>query len=240
MIEELQNLANFTSDYFEAIAIIVIGVVTLKYNRRTQERVLQYNAKIKTYETMSNEVADIRDMLIGVIIANDKVLEELAIAGDTSQDPEQTFEEKKKALDKHFDNIKDLLDQVDEARYKVRHLLEILETNAFTSEEIEPAIKSLRIEFREINDNLSAVHDKLIHFDINNATVEIFRDLQNDTQKSNDELIEFNLLLDDLSVILQNNLTSEIFDHKRKHRNIDPPRRVLTENGIDDQRIKQL
>lgn len=237
MLDLITIIRNFITGNFEAIVILVIGAITLYYNRRTQEKQLRYNAQIKTYENISAEASEIRGSLNAVINIYNKIMKELGEIRGIIQNPDNAYESKEEVIQSHYENIEESITQVQETMQKISSLIDNLETNVFASYEIAPAIKALRLELSEINHYLLSVNNQLIYVDFNKIKIERIRGLDEDVQRSNEKLNEFSMFLDDLTVILQNNLTAQLFKRKRDYRNISQPRRVLTGKGIEDRRL---
>lgn len=233
----MEEVLDFVRDNFEPIAVLVIAAITVYYNHRSQVKLLQYNAKIKTSEKLYSEITEIRKSVSSVASSNDSAMRELAKAGDASTNQNITQAERQSAIDSHFNTMDATLKHAYETRGQILTLFESIETNAFISGDIGSAIKALRIEYTDLDESLREVHDKVIHFDVRNPTNERFQDLHREIQQNNDKLYEFGQFLDDLVVIVQNNLTGKVFGVTRKYRYLDPPRRVLTVTGIVDHRV---
>ena len=95
-----------------------------------------------------------------------------------------------------------------------------------------------KLVYHDLNNRIQKIINKWTTLDIEHTTIQQYEWLLNDTNETIDEIGEFGYCVEDVLKHVYNKLVAEPMDKTKKAIDLDERRRIITEDGLKDNRIK--
>lgn len=149
-----------------------------------------------------------------------------------------TSEEKLELLKSWAEPARKIIDETYNLQRSVLELTRILDMSGADFGDNSKIYNALWLVYHDLNNRIQKIINKWATLDIEHTTIQQYEWLLNDTNEMIDEIGEFGYCVEDVLKHVYNKLVAEPMDKIKKAIDLDERRRIITEDGLKDNRIK--
>lgn len=149
-----------------------------------------------------------------------------------------TSEEKLELLKSWAEPARKIIDETYNLQRSVLELTRILDMSGADFGDNSKIYNALWLVYHDLNNRIQKIINKWTTLDIEHTTIQQYEWLLNDTNEMIDEIGEFGYCVEDVLKHVYNKLVAEPMDKTKKAIDLDERRRIITEDGLKDNRIK--
>lgn len=244
----MKDIADFCQTVTSVCAFIALILTVKVWDKARKDAIEQ--VKLSTimstnytiYEKVLrsiNEISSKNSSFISVIREHIKVIANILNKwhGQAGYN-EPTIEEKIKLLDGWLEPTQKIVDEAYKLQYSILELTRILDMSGADFGDNSKIYNALWLVYHDLNNRIQKIINKWTTLDIEHTTIRQYEWLLNDTNEMIDEIGEFGYCVEDVLKHVYNKLVAEPMDKTKKAIELDERRRIITEDGLKDNRIK--
>ena len=149
-----------------------------------------------------------------------------------------TEEDKMELLKDWAEPAQRIIDETYKLQHSTLELTRILDMSGADFGNNSKVYNALWLTYHNLNDSIKKVIDRWSNLNLEYTTAQQYKWLLHDTDEMMIEVDEFGSCIDDVLKHVYNNLVAEPMGKPKKVIDLDERRRIITEDGLKDNRIK--